>query len=65
MGIMKDQDQSHHTQDCTKPFKEVTPWTIFLVTSRKGYLLDHVLLIFANITRCFFFGTFQGGRCIT
>jgi hypothetical protein len=25
MGIMKDQEQEHHTQECTKPFKEITP----------------------------------------
>jgi hypothetical protein len=36
MGIMKDQEQGRHTQECTKPFKEITPWTIFLVISRKG-----------------------------
>jgi hypothetical protein len=35
MGIMKDQEQDHHTQECAKPFKEITPWTIFLVISRK------------------------------
>jgi hypothetical protein len=23
MGIMKDQEQDHHTQECTKPFKEI------------------------------------------
>jgi hypothetical protein len=36
MGIMKDQEQDHHTQECTKPFEEITPWTTFLVISRKG-----------------------------
>jgi hypothetical protein len=36
MGIMKDQEQGHHTQECVKPLKEITPWTIFLVISRKG-----------------------------
>jgi hypothetical protein len=36
MGIIKDQEQSHHTQEYIKSFKEITPWTIFLVTSRKG-----------------------------
>jgi hypothetical protein len=36
MGIMKDQEQDHHTQECAKPFKEITPWTIFFVTLRKG-----------------------------
>jgi hypothetical protein len=36
MGIMKDQEQDHHTQECTKPFKEITPLTTFLVISRKG-----------------------------
>jgi hypothetical protein len=36
MGIIMDQEQSHHTQECVKPFKEITPLTIFLVTSRKG-----------------------------
>jgi hypothetical protein len=25
MGIIKNQDQSHHTQECTKPYKEITP----------------------------------------
>jgi hypothetical protein len=32
VGIIKDQEQSHHTQEYIKPFKEITPWTIFLVT---------------------------------
>jgi hypothetical protein len=36
MGIIKDQEQSHHNQEYIKPFKEITPWTIFLVTSREG-----------------------------
>jgi hypothetical protein len=36
MGIIKDQEQGQHTQECIKPFKEITPWIIFLVTSRKG-----------------------------
>jgi hypothetical protein len=31
VGIMKDQEQGHHTQECTKPYKEITSWTIFLV----------------------------------
>jgi hypothetical protein len=25
MEIMKDQEQSHHTQECAKPFKEIIP----------------------------------------
>jgi hypothetical protein len=36
MGIIKNQEQSHHIQEYIIPFKEITPWTIFLVTSRKG-----------------------------
>jgi hypothetical protein len=36
IGIMKDQEQDHHTQECAKPFKEITPWTTFLVISREG-----------------------------
>jgi hypothetical protein len=36
MGIMKDQEQGHHTQESTKPFKEIILWTIFLVISIKG-----------------------------
>jgi hypothetical protein len=36
MGIIKDQEQGHHIQECIKPYKEITPWIIFLVTSRKG-----------------------------
>jgi hypothetical protein len=36
MGIIKDLEQSHHTQEYIKLFKAITPWTIFLVTSRKG-----------------------------
>jgi hypothetical protein len=36
IGIMKDQEQGHHIQECTKPFKEITPWTIFLVISKRG-----------------------------
>jgi hypothetical protein len=34
MGIIKNQDQSHRTQECTKPYKEITPWIIFLVISK-------------------------------
>jgi hypothetical protein len=36
MGIIKDQEQDHHTQECAKSFKEITPWIIFLVISRRG-----------------------------
>jgi hypothetical protein len=36
MGIIKNQDQSHHTLECTKPYKEITPWIIFLVISKRG-----------------------------
>jgi hypothetical protein len=36
MGIIKDQEQGRHIQECIKPYKEITPWIIFLVTSRKG-----------------------------
>jgi hypothetical protein len=36
MGIIKDQGPSHHTQECTKPYKEITPWIIFLVISKRG-----------------------------
>jgi hypothetical protein len=36
MGIIKNQDQSHHTQDCTKSYKEITTWIIFLVISKMG-----------------------------
>jgi hypothetical protein len=36
MGIIKDQEQDRHIQECIKPYKEITPWIIFLVTSRKG-----------------------------
>jgi hypothetical protein len=25
MGIIKDQGRNHHTEECTKPFKEITP----------------------------------------
>jgi hypothetical protein len=25
MGIIKDQGPSHHIQECTKPYKEITP----------------------------------------
>jgi hypothetical protein len=31
MGIIKNKDQSHHTQECTKPYKEITPEIIFLL----------------------------------
>jgi hypothetical protein len=31
MEIMKDQEQDRHIQECTKPFKEITPWIIYLV----------------------------------
>jgi hypothetical protein len=33
---MKGQEQGHHTQECEKPFKEITPWRTFLVISRNG-----------------------------
>jgi hypothetical protein len=36
MGIMKDQEQGHHTQECTKPYKEITLWTIFLMILKRG-----------------------------
>jgi hypothetical protein len=36
MEIMKDQRQNHHIQECTKPFKEITPWTTFLVIPKRG-----------------------------
>jgi hypothetical protein len=36
MRINKDQGTSHHTQECIKPYKEITPWIIFLVISKKG-----------------------------
>jgi hypothetical protein len=52
MGIMKDQEQDHHTQECTKPFNEITPWTTFLVISKRGsYFLSTSYV-------CFFFETF-------
>jgi hypothetical protein len=31
MEIIKGQGQSHHTRECTKPYKEITPSIIFLV----------------------------------
>jgi hypothetical protein len=31
MEIIKNQDESHHTQECTKLYKEITPWIIFLM----------------------------------
>jgi hypothetical protein len=34
MGIMKDQEQDHHTQESVKPFKEITLWTTLLVILR-------------------------------
>jgi hypothetical protein len=36
MGIMKDQEQDHHTHEYTKPYKKITPWTIFFVISKRG-----------------------------
>jgi hypothetical protein len=36
MMTIKDQGQNHHTQECAKPFKEITTWTTFLVISKKG-----------------------------
>jgi hypothetical protein len=36
MGIMKDQEQDHHTQESAKPFKEITLWTTLLVILRNG-----------------------------
>jgi hypothetical protein len=36
MEIKKDQEQGRHIQECTKPYKEITPWTIFLVISKRG-----------------------------
>jgi hypothetical protein len=34
MGIIKDQEQSHHIQESIKPCKGITPWTTFLVISK-------------------------------
>jgi hypothetical protein len=31
-----DQEQGQHTQECTKPFKEIISWSIFFVILRKG-----------------------------
>jgi hypothetical protein len=36
MEIMMDQEQYHHTQEYIKPFKEITLWTTFLETSKRG-----------------------------
>jgi uncharacterized membrane protein len=36
MGIIMDQEQSHHTQEYNKAYKEITPWIIFLVISKRG-----------------------------
>jgi hypothetical protein len=36
MGIIKDQGKNDHTQECVKPFKEITIWTTFLVISKRG-----------------------------
>jgi hypothetical protein len=36
MGIIKDEEQSHHIQESTKPCKGITPWTTFLVISKRG-----------------------------
>jgi hypothetical protein len=36
MGIIKDQEQSHHIQESTKPCKGITPWTTFLVITKRG-----------------------------
>jgi hypothetical protein len=36
MGIIRDQGQNHHTRECTKPYKEITPWIIFLVISKRA-----------------------------
>jgi hypothetical protein len=35
-GIIKDQEQSHHTREYIKPYKKITPRTIFLVKLRRG-----------------------------
>jgi hypothetical protein len=45
MRIMKDQEQGRHTQECTKLFKEITLWTIYLVISRKGWKMHFVIRI--------------------
>jgi hypothetical protein len=36
MGIIKDQEQSHHIQESTKSCKGITPWTTFLAISKMG-----------------------------
>jgi hypothetical protein len=36
MEIIKNQDQNPHTQECTKPYKEITMWIIFLLISKRG-----------------------------
>jgi hypothetical protein len=35
-GDYQDQEQSHHTREYIKQYKEITPWTIFLVISKRG-----------------------------
>jgi hypothetical protein len=34
--IIKDQEQGRQTQECTKLYKEIIPWTMFLVISKRG-----------------------------
>jgi predicted anti-sigma-YlaC factor YlaD len=36
MGTMKDRGQGCHIQESTKPYKEITPWTIFLMILKRG-----------------------------
>jgi hypothetical protein len=36
MGIIKDQEQSHHIQNSTKSCKGITLWATFLVISKRG-----------------------------
>jgi hypothetical protein len=42
--------KDHRTQESTKQFKEITSSTPYLVTFKRGQLLDLELLIFVNIT---------------
>jgi hypothetical protein len=36
MRMMGIRDKDHHTQECIKLFKGITPWTILLVISKRG-----------------------------
>jgi hypothetical protein len=53
MRMMGIREMHHHIQECVTMFIEITPLITYLVISKRGKPLDHVLQILVNITRLF------------